>query len=375
MTAIDTMSSMVLSAGEGLLRDFPRRAVPEETNNAAWQNYDRSTLVYDVVHLADIHVVRLYLPRLLNLEAIIKASTFRIDGKVLRPCRHKVNRRFETLDFKVSVRTPALFGISTLDEAEFQVPINAAMSKEFRDRRVMYTMQKDEALEWIQDWLLFHNRVHGADAVLIADNGSSKYSSDELFEAVKAVPGYLTARILSVPLPWGPRGPSPGVDDGKYLQTTLLNLTRDRFFRTASGVLNLDVDELLLKRGDSSVFDRVGRWGLVTFPGEWRYPAEAAVAIRHKHHRFRDPADKPCARKYCYVPSSRLGRMCLSVHGLERLNRKLFSGKRHFMFVHCRNISTSWKYDRAKAANSAMVLDRETDAALDGVFATSSTNG
>jgi len=372
MNAVYTLSSIMLPPDRRLERDFPRRAAPDDANDPIWQHYDRRTLIYDVVHLADAGVVRLYLPRLLNLSYLLKNATFQIDVTALRPVRHKVFRRFETFDFRVGAGSPRRLRISTDTGSEFEVPISTANPEVFRDRRVLYTLLKDEPLDWIRDWLLFHSKMHGADAVLIADNGSTRYSSAQLLHAVQAVPGYLTASVLSVPLPWGPRGHAPGVDDGKYLQTMLLNLTRDRFFAAARGVLNLDVDELLLRRGQSSVFDRVQRWGLVTFPGEWRYPVEAGQAICHEHHRFRDPTDKPCPPKYCFRPSSRLGRMCLSVHGLERLNRKLFSGKRDFMFLHCRNISTSWKYDRTKTAKSAMVLDRETDEALSAVFATSS---
>jgi hypothetical protein len=319
--------------------------------------------------------VRVYLPRLLNLKKLWAGSTCSFDGVQLRPSRHRVYRRFETLDFKVGTSTPKIFGISTAEGAVFTVPINAATPNDFRNRRVLYTLLKDEKIEWIQDWLQFHNQIQGADAVLIANNGSTSYTSSQLLEAIEEVPGYVSARVLYVPLPWGPRGNAPGVDDGKYLQTTLLNLTRDRFFSAAHGVLNLDVDELLLRRGKSSVFDSIKRWGFMTFPGEWRYPSDVTGEIRHQHHRFRDGNDKPCATKYCFSPSSLLGKMCLSVHGLERLNRKLFSGSHDFLFLHCRNISTSWKHDRAKAANSAMVLDNETVAALDAVYQPSLSNG
>ncbi|MFN3575705.1 MAG: hypothetical protein ACK4TJ_01770 [Tabrizicola sp.] len=340
--------------------------MPEEI----WKHYDRRTLIYDIIHLAAPGLVRVYLPRLLNLAPLIEGSTFHIDAHELRPSRRKVYRRFETIDFRIMSSAPQMFGLSLPCGTTLEAPINPAMPEEFCNRRVIYTMLKDENLQWIEDWLKFHNLVHGADAVLIADNASSRYSSEELLNVVLKVPGYVAARVLSVPLPWGPRGNAPGVDDGKYLQTTLLNLTRDRFFANASGVLNLDVDELLLRRGPSSVFDRVKFWGLVTFPGEWRYPAEEGQPVRHKDHRFRDPKDKPCATKYCFRPASVLGKMCLSVHGLERISRKLFSGKRNFLFLHCRNISTSWKYDRARTANSDMVLDSETVAALDAVFMT-----
>jgi hypothetical protein len=369
MNLIHTLSSVIIPKSLGMERNLPRRADPTtQSTDAAWRNYDRRTLMYDAVHLSDAALVRLYLPRLLNFSRIMLGSRFVIDDKTVHPKPHKIYRRFETVDFKVGVDTPRLLEIFMPSGEQFQVCINSARPTLFQDCRVIYTMLKDEKLEWVQDWLQFHNRVHGADAVLIADNGSSRYSSTQLLAALEEVPGYRERSILSVPLPWGPIGNASGVDDGKYLQTTLLNLSRDRFLSSAHGVLNLDVDELLLRRGKDSVFDRVQRWGLVTFPGEWRYPTNTEGNPTHRDHLYRDPNDKPCARKYCFRPSSRLGRMCLSVHGLEKLNRKLFSGKRDFMFLHCRNISTSWKSDRSMAANSAMSIDAETADALTAAY-------
>jgi hypothetical protein len=340
-----------------------------------WGDYDRTTLIYDAVHFPDAGIVRLYLPRLLNFSCILHTARYQVDGAVARPSRHLKHRRFETIDLRVGRVSPHVLTIGTDVAGNLQTSINRQTEEAFRGRRVIYTLLKNERFEWIRDWLTFHHEVHGADAVLIADNGSTNYSSEELRLFLESVPGYVMRQVLSVPLPWGPRGPQAGVDDGKYLQTALLNLVRDRFLSSALAVLNLDVDELLLRQGSRTIFERVQRWGLVTFPGEWRYPSEAAAPPLHKDHLYRDPGDKPCATKYCFRPNSRLGRMCLSVHGLERLNRRLFSGQKEFMFAHCRSISTSWKYDRSKTASPGMRIDPRTAAALESVFGKMSQSG
>jgi hypothetical protein len=370
MTLISTLSSIQLPPTLGLSRELPGRASLGVSTREEWERYDRQTLIYDIVHIENLGIVRVYLPRLLNLASLLNLAAFSIDGQRCFPKRHRVFRRFETLDFLSGIELPERFGLTLQGNPEIVAGVNRSFHEEYRGRRVIYTLLRNEKLEWIADWLTFHNEVHGADAVLISDNGSNRFSSLELLDAVRSIKGYQTCRILSVPLPWGPRGRAQGVDDGKFLQTALLNLTRDRFFADAAGVLNLDVDELLLRRGDVSVFDRVNRWGLVTFPGEWRYSGRDVISVRHSDHRFRDPFDKPCATKYCYKPASKLGRMCLSVHGLEKLSRKFFSGKRQYAFLHCRNISTSWKYDRTHFANPHMVLDSEAARILDAVFVT-----
>lgn len=364
-----SLSSLVLSTDSLVERDLPLRALSgQNADPAIWQDYDRRTLVYDAIYLPNSHVVRLYLPRLLNLQGILSRSRFMIDGQETDPFRHSVFRRFEVVDFRHRRPPPERIRIDTESAGTFETRINPAAHEAFKGRRVIYTLLRNEKLEWIRDWLTFHSAAHGADAVLIANNGSTSYSSSDLHAAIAAVPGYVVSEVVSVPLPWGPRGGAPGVDDGKYLQTALLNLMRDRFLLLADGVLNLDVDELLLPLGQKSVFDRVKRWGFLTFPGEWRYPDASVVEPLHRDHIFRDSSDKPCATKYCFRPTSWLGRMCLSVHSLEKVNRRFFSGRRQFTFLHCRNISTGWKYDRTRFADGNMKVDPATVAALDAVY-------
>lgn len=364
-----SLSSIVLPSVSLIERDLPVRALGGRgVDPAIWQDYDRRTLVYDAIYLPNSGHVRLYLPRLLNLKGLFSRSQFFIDGQEVRPARHYVFRRFEVVDFTHRNSAPERIRIDTESFGAFETRINPVAHESFKGRRVIYTLLRNEKPEWIRDWMKFHRAVQGADAVLIADNGSTDYSTSDLREAIAEVPGYVACHVVSVPLPWGPRGAAPGVDDGKFLQTALLNLMRDRFLLLADGVLNLDVDELLLRLGRKSVFDRVKRWGFLTFPGEWRYPDASVVEPLHRDHIFRDSSDKPCATKYCFRPSSRLGRMCLSVHSLEQVNRRLFSGRRQFTFIHCRNISTGWKYDRTRVADKNMTVDPATVTAFDAVY-------
>jgi hypothetical protein len=368
MNDVFRLSSYILPDNFGIKRDLPRRAT--EPTNAGWEFYDRSTLVYDAVFLPRQRTVRLLMPRLFNLEPLLASAQFSIDGVAVKPKRHAVFRRFETFDFTVEAETAKEITLQSPQLGAVDLALNAADYGLFENRRVIYTLLKNEPLGWIRDWLTFHRQVHGADAVLIADNGSTAYSIDDLRAAIRSVPGYDVCRLLSVPLPWGSRGSSPGLDDGKFLQTTLLNLVRDRFFQTAYGVLNVDVDELVVGSGRATVFERAQRWGYVTFPGEWRFARTLTETPRHADHLYRDPKVSGCATKYCFKPSSWLGRRCLSVHSLERISRKFFSGAREFKYLHCRAISTSWKYSRKTEFSSDMVLDDNAKQVFETVFGT-----
>ncbi|WP_216075142.1 hypothetical protein, partial [Acinetobacter baumannii] len=58
----------------------------------------------------------------------------------------------------------------------------------------------------IQDWVRFSRDVHGADAVLIYDNGSTSYSLADLAGALGALDGIAVARVVSWPYKFGPQG-------------------------------------------------------------------------------------------------------------------------------------------------------------------------
>jgi hypothetical protein len=224
-------------------------------------------------------------------------------------------------------------------------------------------MLRNERLDWVRDWLLFHQREHGADAALITNNGSTDYASADLLAAMRSVPGYATAQVLDAPLPWGPFQFEKGVDDAKFLQTALLNLTRDRFFPNAVGVINTDVDELVVRTGDRTAYDIARRWGYATFRGSWHYARPTGRPLRHADHILIDPAEKPCPTKYVYVPASLLGRGCLSVHSHEKIGRNFFKTS-ELHFLHCRGISTSWKIPRGQEASERLVEDAEAQAAF-----------
>jgi hypothetical protein len=68
----------------------------------------------------------------------------------------------------------------------FTFSVSPNESDMFRDRRVIFTMSKDNPIEWILDWVRFNRDIHGADAVLIYDNGSSAYDSATLSAALRS---------------------------------------------------------------------------------------------------------------------------------------------------------------------------------------------
>ena len=356
---IHTLASHRLPEDLPLRRDLPPRA--ENPAHPGWQRYDDRTLVYEAVAMPGR--VRLYLPRTFNLWPLIAGSAARIDGHPVPLPRRKTFRRFETLDLPWTGAAPAEVTLASPDLGTVTLPVASGDAARYDGRRVVYTMLRNEKLDWVRDWLVFHQREQGADAALITNNGSTAYTSEELLATMRSVPGYAVTAVLDAPLPWGPFQYEKGVDDAKFLQTTLLNLVRDRFLAGAAGVLNADIDELVVRMGTRTAFEIAERWGYATFRGSWHYAPSLDRPPRHADHLLIDPDEKLCPTKYDYVPRSLLGRGCLSVHSLEKIGREFFkTGALHFL--HCRGISTSWKIDRAEAGRPGLIVDPLAEAAF-----------
>ncbi|MDX8350976.1 hypothetical protein [Cognatiyoonia sp. IB215182] len=351
---------------------FGRRIAPPGSkihDTAFWDRYDADTLIYDSIWQPERGLLSLYLPKMFNFEKVLRRCTFRLGAEDIVPKRRSFIR-FDRLDFGADP-TGRSFQLDTPNGA-IELPINVAATERFADRNVIYTMVRNDNLMWIRDWVLAHQRNHGADAVLIANNGSTEYDSDALARTISDVPGIAVADVLEVPLRHGPAPKSSNrVGFAKFLQTTCLNLARDRFFARARAVLLCDIDELFTAPEGRSIFDATAQSIIKYRPiaGSWRFAADSTGLLRHADHVLSDRTNRACADKYCIVPNSFLGRMCWSVHSLENVNRRIFRPRGPFKFYHCRGISTSWKGRRTGQSERAGPLDQETQDFMTQTFA------
>jgi hypothetical protein len=333
-----------------------------------WESYDADTLIYDCVWQPDQRRIRLFLPKLFNFDVLMKSAKFLVDGAAQKPRLRKF-QRFDIIDLAVKAR-PAALRIS-YNDADVDVPINAVDTSRFAGRNVIYTMVKDGSLSWVRDWVQAHQLNHGADAVLIANNGSTAFSSKDLLATIASVKGINVAHVIDVPFRYAPAiGTMSPRGSASFLQTACLNIMRDRFFQHARAVLICDVDELVAEDTGQSIFDATVKSALKykTFLGYWRFADPTITAQRHADHVASDLQNEICASKYCIVPDSFFGRMCWSVHCLENVNRRIFRPRNSFRFFHCRGISTSWKAQRNKPTDRAGPPDPAAQAFMKRTF-------
>ena len=279
--------SPVISPATSELRREPPRSVEQRQNNYD-ELFDDRTLFYDIYHT--VEGVTLSGPPLLNLKDNVASAAIFVDGEKTMQSSFddldRTQRSYIRADPAASNMRIVMPGLS----AELAIAPNH--SDLFAGRKVLFTKSKNNDLEWIKDWALFHAREHGVDAVLIYDNGSTDYSADDVLRTVSDVGGIAVAVVVSWPFPFGPQGGTGGGVqnapwDSDFCEYGIMEHARRRFLTQAAGVVNADIDELVIVEDGGTLFDELQRSGagVLLYAGRW---IEAVGAIRGSTPRFAD---------------------------------------------------------------------------------------
>jgi len=368
-SGVETLSSLRIPAALGLAR---RPAVPPEYRGENYGAlYDVSTLFYDAVHLPAAQKIVLFCPKLFNLEPLIRQGRFSSGEGPLRLARIVHRRRYDEV---------WLVGASIAGTLEYQWrdwSTSLALSRQddetFAGLNCILAISKNNKLEWIRDWLHYHVCEHGLEGLVLFDNQSDEYGMEALAEAVDQVAGIKAFKVVSAPFSYGPKGIKRKVSRSKYLQTSLLNIARIRYFSRAAAVLSIDVDELVhSSRAGLTVFEeaRSSRFGYTAFRGAWLFDTAGDNALPlHRNHWLAQEEGGRCPYKYCVVPQSPIGRLAREVHGVaaSKLLNFLFESK-HMKYWHFWNINTNWKGHRTRGAQGGLTTDESARRTLLRVF-------
>jgi hypothetical protein len=343
------------------LRREPTRPLPLRDNRFEEQ-FDATTLFFDAFQCEDSDRIVLLGPPLFNL-----APAFGAMHIVALPSRVRCAFELRHLDRHMQAWVKAPRGTERLRFSgafgEFDVEVASPGPSPFRDRRVIFTLSKDNEIEWIRDWVRFNRDMHGADAVLIYDNASSRYTTGELLDALRSIKGIAEAAIVHWPFRYGPQGTLvKGLWDSDFCQLGAWEHARRRFLANARSVMNSDIDELVLCDDGGSIFDKAERsaFGIARYAGRWVVATDDSKARALPRHRDFDIMLRPqmqrtrfllkrdavaCFPKWTLVPRRCPDRTQWKVHTIggwppARL-RMRGVGFRHF-----REIGGNWKYDR-----------------------------
>lgn len=364
--AIVKLASIDIPIETGLKRDKPQSCIVK--NEAFWDFYDSKTLFYDIVHDPRKKRLRAYAPRLWGIETDVRMARFYIDGKEITPDKFRKGRHIDIIEFN-SIKNAHTLKIVILGAA-IEQEVNRCDTA-FDGTNGIFTKSKNNRLDWIQDWASYHVKEHGATSVIIADNGSSAYSLDELDHVLQNISGLQQVRVINADKPFGPSETECSKSSlATSLQVALLNIGIDRFFGSNSVMLNVDIDELVVSKKNRSIFDETRRkiFGHITFEGHWTYSKKPSEVALHSDHFWVKKEDNTCPTKYALASHSPFRKFQLQVHNIAHVDRNFFKSRRDFYFLHCKQISTSWKYDRAKAGDADYIIDAALQEKMRQVF-------
>ena len=253
----------------------------------------------------------------------------------------------------------------------FRLDVGQNHSDLFAGHRVLLTKSKDNALEWIVDWAQFHVTAHGATAVLLFDNASTKYGPDEINAALQTVEGLELAVIVKMPFKFGPSGGKHSVWDSDFCLSGFLQTARLRYLAKARSVLSCDIDELVVSKSGRSIFEATERssTGYLPFKGCWvaaipnRYIPSSETPRHMDFDRIEFGVDQ-CPFKWCGVPAKINLRHQWSAHMIKGLQRQHDAWDNDFTYRHFRAINTGWKYKRRHEKPSGHKDDHVIDTLL-----------
>jgi hypothetical protein len=337
------LAGHVLAPDGPLLRDHVRK--PKRRSAHYMERYDRTTLFYDCVRLPDRGSYLFSAPRMLNLRRPF-LDGLRIGGQKPQRVRRRVWLRCE----QIEVTAPESAVTIDMGDGPVRIAARPSVAETFAGRRSLLAVNKNNALDWIEDWASFYARAHGADAVVLFDNGSTDYDAQDIADRLSRVSGIAQTAVFRAPYPYGPTdGAKPLEISPRFFQTGMLNIARREALSRAAGVLSVDIDEIARSTDGSRLFDMAARHplGMVTIQGSWVYPEPGtAGAVGHGAHAWRRDPDRKCNRKWCLRPDGLMSRFGWAVHQIGGVAQNLFTNQNRVGLLHCFGTSTGWKAKR-----------------------------
>ena len=236
-----SLSSVILDKNKGCYRFPPREKIDQQNNYE--DLFDFFTLFSDIFQTEE--GIELLGPPLLNLKSSLEDGGIYIDGvdKTGKIIINELDRASKSII--PTIKDARQIEI-TFQDQKFIRDIQPDNTQFFLDRNVLVTHQRDNPLEWILYWILFHVEHHNIDSVLIYDNGSSNYSIDEVKDILANVKKIEKVCIVDWRIPFGLTGGHNQIWDSDYGQHQFLEHALKRLLRYANCAIIGDVDELPL---------------------------------------------------------------------------------------------------------------------------------
>jgi hypothetical protein len=340
----------------------PRRPRPK---NFVLDKFETRALVYDAFWHADGHRILLVGPPPLNLWRQFHHARY-----LALPSRTPLESTYHA---SASVMLTELRGApagTTAVELQFahdrfELPLQQNSAAALAGRRVLFTLSKDNELAWIREWAHYHASIQGVDAIVLFDNGSSRYGTAEIEATLRSVNGIRHAAVLSLPYRYGATDLAVLSNPyyGLFLQIATMSIALRRYAPKAAGLLNCDIDELAASPPGTTVFDlaEASPHGLVVMRGQFieavRTTAPDGHVATHRDFmsRRRDPITRLSRPRKWALDPRRSWVADLNVHPyMHWIEGRPWFGKTQppgMFHWHFRAINTNWKEKRTDTSH------------------------
>ena len=266
----------------------------------------------------------------------------------------------------------------------YEIPVNQA-STEFADKKVIVTISRNHPIPWLQQWIDYHRVVHNLDGMLIYNNRSTLYTSEQLANALHR--SDMIVKIVDYDVPFGVMGGSEWEWEGRkgdslpwdsdFSQYVMLEHAKRRYLYNAKLVINADTDELLVFKNLS--LDQLGDYcknsdiSALRYASLWIEPinsvtGEIAESIPFEQRRFKDywktthSKHKGIGIKWMLNPARNLVYQWRlhDITGPIATTEDICFG--HYLAM---NTSWSWKRDKLQSDTSKLVSYDELKKNLD----------
>ena len=135
--------------------------------------YDRTTLWYDAIWRDGL--VILVCPELRNFAPLLQAGTFTLDNQVTKISRMRIYTLHDIIELK-SDRCPTNICFKG-EGVEVTTAISNTELERFAGLNTHFTISRNNKLQWIHDFALYHRNIHNLQGMVLFDNGSTALST------------------------------------------------------------------------------------------------------------------------------------------------------------------------------------------------------
>lgn len=214
-------------------------------------------------------------------------------------------------------------------------------------KNVLYSLQKNNHLLWIKDWIEWYKNNHKIDCVILYDNNSDIYDIEELRTLLNSFG--LKSFVEAVPYKYGPSAHNGSFWDSDFLQYAMFEHVRYFYCNNNAKLINSDIDELIFINTKRTIFDFIKKQNTyISIEGKWldfyQLPGNNKLTISHKLHNILNKHDT-CLNKWAINLDGTADDVFLRVHEIKGCNQVKITYPNLF-YLHHRCISNNWKSKR-----------------------------